>query len=403
MVGKNHFFRELSPWIQERLNLFKNKKEVELHVVSPNYSKNTNVEIKRDGIFFHFYHYAPSFLSTLLVPVIRFRLHHDEPYKIAERAANTITKFRTVRSSVTSVINKINPDIIHVFGTENPDYSAGVIPLMDKYPILISIQGYAYLTRINPLFLDRKFREIRIQNEMFINRNARYMFLSDSNPNMPEFEPFWNNQYKITSSGNITRIPKVDAVYEPKKYDVSFFGRVSADKGVDDLVHAIGILHTRGIDLKVLIIGKCVQAYQDQLRAILRGYGAGDLLSFSGFVEDHEEMYKLAASAKMVVLPTRVDLMPNTIRESMAMGLPVVASDAGYIPTLNENRESLAIHKVMNNDDLADKIEKVYTDEQYRNLLINNARKTFYERFSMDSVYEKTIAAYKEVYEDYHK
>lgn len=402
MVGKKHFFRELSPWIQERLNLFKNKDDIELHVVAPNYTKNTDIEVKKDGIHYHFYHYAPSLLSSILVPVIKYRLHHDEPYKIAERAANTLTKFATVRKSVVRIIDKISPDLIHIFGTENPDYSTGIIPLMDKYPVLVSIQGYAYMTKINPFVVDRMFRKIRIENEAYINRNAKYMYLSDSNPEMPEFAPFRNNQYTIKSPGNITRVPKVNAETAAKEYDISFFGRVSADKGVEDLAHAVGKLHTKGIDLKVLIIGKCVETYQNLLKSIVNSYGADNLLTFSGFVEDHEEMYELTASARMVVLPTRVDLMPNTIRESMAMGLPVVASDAGYITSLNDTRESIAIHKVSDIDDIADKIEKVYTDVEYRNLLISNARITFKERFSMDNLYEKTIEAYKEVCEDYY-
>ena len=62
MVGRKHYFRELSPWIQETLNLFKGKKDVELHVVAPNYASNTDVESEKDGIFFHYYHYETGML-----------------------------------------------------------------------------------------------------------------------------------------------------------------------------------------------------------------------------------------------------------------------------------------------------------------------------------------------------
>lgn len=403
MIGKKHFFRELSPWIQERLNLFKDKTDIELHVVAPNYTSNRNVDIQQSLIYYHFYHYSPSTLSCLLLPIVKLKLNHDEPHKISERAANVITGFRTITHNVERIIERIQPDVIHIFGSENPDYSAGIINLLDKYPILLSVQGYAYLAKQNNMYIDQKFGDIRKRLEALINTKARYMFISDSNPEMPEFQPFENGQYKVRSGGNITRIPKVNAEDCAKEYDISFYGRVSEDKGVEDLAHAIGKLYQRGYALKTLIIGKCFPSYQDKLCGIVNGYGASNLLSFSGFVEDHEEMYKLAARSKMVVLPTRVDLMPNTIREAMAMGLPVVASDAGYIPSLNDSRESIAIHKTLDTDDIAEKIEKVYTDADYRDKLIQNARITFKERFSMDNVYAETIKAYYEVYNHYHK
>lgn len=68
----------------------------------------------------------------------------------------------------------------------------------------------------------------------------------------------------------------------------------------------------------------------------------------------------------MAVFPTRIDLMPNTIREAIGMGLPVVASNAGYIPSLNNKRETVKIHKVGDIEDLASKIEEVYQDVSLR-------------------------------------
>ena len=93
MVGRKHYFRELSPWIQETLNLFKNKEDVEMHVVAPNYASNTDVFCEKDGISFHYYKYAPPVLSVFMLILIKLFVKHDEPYKIAERTANLATRF----------------------------------------------------------------------------------------------------------------------------------------------------------------------------------------------------------------------------------------------------------------------------------------------------------------------
>ena len=64
MLGSKHYFRELQPWVQETINLFKNKNDVELHVVAPNFASNTDVDTQKDGIYFHFFNYAPKFLCS---------------------------------------------------------------------------------------------------------------------------------------------------------------------------------------------------------------------------------------------------------------------------------------------------------------------------------------------------
>lgn len=396
MVPHKHHFHELSPWIQERINLFKDKDDIELHIVSPNYTSNKTIEEQKDGIYFHFYHYAPSLLSLFCYPFVRLMLKHDEPYKISERIANTITKFGVVKKCAGRIIDSINPDILHVFGTEMPDSSAGAVTVLRKYPVVISIQGYAYKTTISNFILDRMFRKERIKFEKLVNTNAIYKM---GDYETDDFKPFENGQIRIVSGGNITRVPKVDATKVQKVYDVSFFGRVSADKGVEDLVRALGLLSCKGLYLKTIIIGKCTSAYQKQLLDILQEYTSEPLLDFSGFVEDHEDVYKIAASSIMVALPTRVDLMPNTIREAIAMGLPVVTSDAGFITTLNNDQESVAIHHVENVEELASAIKKVYQDKDYREMLISNGRKTFQEQYSMENVYKGTIEAYKKIYD----
>lgn len=401
ILGLKHYFRELSPWIQEYINLYKKKNDVELHVVAPNYTSNTNFECQKDGIYFHFFHYSPSFLSTIIAPIVRCKLNHDEPYKIAERAANVLTNFKTTFNEIPKIVDRIVPDVVHVYGTENPDYSAGVIPLLDRYPILITIQGYAYLAEDRPLRLDQKFQNIRRRIEKELNTSANYLVVSPNLPDMPEFKPFENGQKRFLSGGNITRRPKIMASHINKKYDISFYGRVTSDKGVEDLVKAISLLCSKGLKLKTLIIGKCTDSYKSYLCSIADEYQASNLLTFSGFVEDHDDVYALAASAIMAVLPTRIDLMPNTIREAIGMGLPVVASNAGYIPLLNNKRETVKIHKVGDIEDLASKIEEVYQDESLRKKLIKNGMTTFDERFSMNNVYSRSVEIYKEVQKDF--
>ena len=198
MLGNKHYFRELQPWVQETINLFKNKTDVELHVVAPNFASNTDVETIKDGIYFHFFNYAPRILCSCVYPLVRLLVKHDEPHKVSERTVNLFTDFALPKKKIPAIINRIQPDLIHLYGSENPDYAVGVLPFLNSnIPVLLSVQGYAYLLKMsNNRFLNRNAR-YRIKYEKIINTNVKYI----TNYGLDYgFEPFENGQKKYVLS-----------------------------------------------------------------------------------------------------------------------------------------------------------------------------------------------------------
>jgi len=400
MVGRKHYFRELSPWIQETLNVFKNKEDIELHVVAPNYASNTNVNCKKDEIHFHYYHYSPTWLSKITAPIIKKVINHSETYKISERLANTITGFKTPAKSASAIIKNINPDLIHLYGSENPDYASPAIELMKAYPVILTLQGYAYLQMPSKMFLEKKFFDYRVKFESFINNNIKY-FTSSKKWTVEDFKNskpghFENCEslYYVTA---ITKVPLVNATIADKEYDLVFYARIDKNKGIEDLIEVVANLKTKGRALKTLVMGRGSESYIRKLKDSIKNKGLDDIINFTGFIENHEDVYKYAAQAKVMVLPTHNDGIPNTIREAMFMKLPVVANNVGGIPRFNENRH--CAHLVERGDlkGLADGIIKILDDNDYRNELINNAYREALEVYSPDAVYEQTINAYKDV------
>jgi len=400
MVGRMHYFRELSPWIQETLNLFKGKDDVEYHVVAPNYASNQNVACERDGIHFHFYHYSPTWLSKLTAPIIKRTVKHSEPYKIAERLANTLTGFRTPAKTAAAIIREINPDLIHLYGSENPDYAAPAIKLMQEYPMLLTVQGFAYMQSPSKMFLEKKFYDYRVKFESYLNNNIGF-FISSQKRTAQEFKNLkpghFNSCEAVFFVTVITKVPKEDASTTEKKYDLVYYARIDRNKGIEDLIDVLSDLKTKGRLLKTLVMGRGSESYIDQLKTTIKDKELGELIDFAGFIENHEDVYKLAAQARLMVLPTHNDGIPNTIREAMFMKLPVVANNVGGIPRFNENRRCIHLVELGDLEGLADGICKVMDDDTYREELIRNAFQEAQEVYSPDAVYEQTIQAYKEV------
>ncbi len=398
MVGRKHYFRELSPWIQETLNGFKNKDDVELHVVAPNYASNTNVNCKKDGIYFHFYHYSPTWLSSISAPIIKRIVNHSETFKIAERLANTLTGFKTPAKCASASIRTINPDLIHLYGSENPDYASPAVDLIKDYPMLLTLQGYAYLQTPDKMYLERLFFEYRVKFESYINNTiknfttTRRWTVQEFQNSMPNHFSSCETLYYVTA---ITKIPRVDASLSFKEFDIVFYARIDKDKGIEDLIEVVANLKRIGRPLKTLIMGRGSENYISNLKELITEKDIDDIIDFAGFIEKHEDVYKFAAQAKVMVLPTHNDGIPNTIREAMFMKLPVVANNVGGIPRFNQSRH--CIHMVEDGDlqGLADGICKVLDDGKYRNELITNAFHEAQDVYSPEAVYEQTIAAYK--------
>lgn len=406
MVGRRHYFQELSPWIQETLNGFKNKEDVELHVVAPNFASNTYLTCIKDGIHFHFYHYSPTWISVLAAPFIKLFVKHLETYKIAERLANTLTGFKTPANNAEKIIKLINPDIIHLYGSENPDYAAPAIKVMDRYPMLLTAQGYVCLQTPNEMFLEKKFYEYRVEYERIINNAVKYMTvtkhisLDDFKNNEMHYFGSCEKLYYVTA---ITKVPQVDASCVEKKYDLVYYARIDKNKGIEDLIDVVELLRKNGRDLKTHVIGPGSEVYVAKLKEKIKGKKLNDIIEFAGFIEKHEDVYKHASQARVMVLPTHNDGIPNTIREAMFMKLPVVANNVGGIPRFNERRHCIHLVELGDMEGLADGICKVLDNEDYRKKLVINAYQEANEVYSPDGVYEQTISAYKNVVEEIKK
>ena len=340
----------------------------------------------------------------MLVPWCKLVVNHAEIFKVAERLANVLTGFRMPPRSALKIIHGIQPELIHLYGSENPDYSSVAVKLLADYPMLLTVQGYAYRQQKSRNPLERLFWKYRVCYEETINRQVPFM-TSSSQTNLEELKSqfqenlFFQGCKKKYFVNAITKIPQVNALTTKKKYDVVFYARIDKNKGIEDLLEAIKQLCKEGRNLKVLIMGRGNEEYIQMLKDKIQTDEIEKNIDFLGFVESHEEVYRLAAQSKVMVLPSHNDGIPNTIREAMFMRLPVVANNIGGIPRFNENRHCIHLVEKGNIQDLKEGVVKVLDEEGYRNTLIENSYAEAQEMFSPEGIYGQLVAAYWGVYE----
>lgn len=100
-----------------------------------------------------------------------------------------------------------------------------------------------------------------------------------------------------------------------------FIGRLVPEKGLEDLLHAFAGIAGAHPDARLTLVGSgsLMASLQDDARAL----GIADRVAFAGFRSDIET---LLAGHNVGVLPSRIEGLSNTLLETMAAGLPMVAS-----------------------------------------------------------------------------
>jgi|tagenome__1003787_1003787.scaffolds.fasta_scaffold20981285_2 glycosyltransferase involved in cell wall biosynthesis len=105
-------------------------------------------------------------------------------------------------------------------------------------------------------------------------------------------------------------------------------------KGVHDVLAALAQVRDRGLDAELDILGAPIfgdAAYADELRRAARDLGVEQVVRWHGHTDPAPF---LESSHLLVHLPVEPDPLPTVLLESLADGLPVVATRTGGIPEI---------------------------------------------------------------------
>jgi len=368
--------QEMAQWINTLIILFRESSDIELHIVTPNIFTNKQQEFKIKNVQYHFYQHRESFIPRQVYNLLRIESR---------------TNYYYAKQKIVKIIKNINPDIIHLHGTECPYYTAGILPLIELYPVLVTIQGFLRNAS------ERNFRinkSIKIEKEilkrtMHIGVRTKEMSKTvlELNPeahlhfhNYPIIKPVFIKDNSIVST-----------------YDIVFFARVCKDKGMEDLLEAVAVVKKEKPDISLHVIGSSSKYYLQYLKNMTKQLDIETNVKFLSFMESQQDVYKHAIHARICVLPTYHDIIPGTIIESMFMKLPVIAYAVGGIPELNDKGQAIVLVEKNNIKQLANEILALLKDDSKRYALAKNAYTYARERFNNSNAVNDIMKAYNEI------
>ena len=171
---------------------------------------------------------------------------------------------------------------------------------------------------------------------------------------------------------------------EPERPALLGVGRLVEKKGFSDLVEACQILKSRGLKFGCEIVG--TGAGSAQLKEQIRNRQVGDCIQLVGPLPQ-EVLRGRYERATVFVLPcVRAkdgdrDILPNVIKEAMAVGVPVVTSRLEGIEELVEDEVTGLLVEPGDVAGLAASIERLLMQPQLRLQLSREARLVIEERF----------------------
>lgn len=338
-------------------------------------------------------------------------------------------------SFIRRISNEVNPDLIHIWGTES-GFGFAVNEAKINIPILLDIQGLFFTyskfyyggLSVRDLYGCIGVKEVLRPNnhpyfirKKFIHRGKHELRLIQSIDNI-SVQSDWVDSIigYVTSGKNIFHTGMMlrrefyeTPIWEPQKESqfINIFTSCSGAipyKGMHVLFEAISLLKDKYPNIR-LNIGGNIQIHK-KYGVIRDGYtswllkkadklGITSMITWLGMM-DADEMIQEMHRSSLVVIPSFVETYCLFMAESMMVGVPTVASFAGALPQLAKEEESALyfpsgdqwtcarqIERIINNNELAKKLS-----EKARNtaLLRNNSAKVLQAQLE---IYNKIIDA----------
>src|ERR1041385_8081077 len=171
---------------------------------------------------------------------------------------------------------------------------------------------------------------------------------------------------------------------------VAFLGRLSEEKAPDSFIEIAARFKDRP-EFDFLLGG--TGNMEAQLRDLCDRRGLRERVHFLGFISTRDYL----PCCDLVVVCSRIDGCPNILMESMAMGVPVLASRVGGIPEMTPDGLGCRLFEPQDIDGFCNAIERLALDESEYERLCGAARHRAETHFSLSHTGERYAGLFTEL------
>jgi glycosyltransferase involved in cell wall biosynthesis len=171
---------------------------------------------------------------------------------------------------------------------------------------------------------------------------------------------------------------------------ITLIGNFSYDKGQHILIEALSILEKKGYKFSVIFAGRNTDTFQ--IKEMFFSKISKNKGIFLGLRNDVDKILNITDISINAAI--KGEALSGSIRESLAMGVPSIASNIGGNSEIIKDDENGFLFTPGNFIELSQKIEKILNDKELREKFSENAIKTIDENFTIDTMVQKTFEIY---------
>ncbi len=350
---------------------------IELHIVAPHAGISHTHEFVSKGIYYHIFWNEWDIIAEKIKR--RFNLRNENAFKHH-------------RKTISQLISKIQPDIVHVFGIENKFHSMAVLDLPKDIPVIAQLQT---------LVSDERFKAScgATEKEYVYNSEIEKKIILRSNyigTQVVRFRDIIRRDIKpdaVFVDTTLAVTESISNVDVKKEFDFVYFA-ADISKAIDLAVEAFAEAKKKAPQITLDIVGGFSQELKNKLNNRIKELKISDSITFEGKLPTHEDVINQIRKSRFALLPLKIDIVSGTIREAMACGLPVVTTITPGTPKLNEKVECVLLSETGDHISMAKNMLRLVHEPNYAKMLHNNVLQTASESISNREVVEKYIMTY---------
>jgi len=284
---------------------------------------------------------------------------------------------------INEAVNEIKPNAIHIHDLSYA-YPAFVVAEEKNIPVILDLHDNIifqlteklwkdWSIKLNPLSywiynIKRwKKHQQRLIKKAFhvisVNDESRKYYIKETGISPEDISVVMN----VDDPDYLNSFPIDNDVIEKYKnrFVVSYIGSMGIHRGIDVMIKALPIIKKKLPEIFFLVVGPKDKKYVAKLKKLINSLSLSNHVKFKGYVHFGKVPSYIKASQIGIIPHKKGGLgdkaLPNKLFQYMALGIPVITSNAAPLKRIINETKAGLIFETDNHKDLAEKV--IYMSE----------------------------------------
>ena len=260
-------------------------------------------------------------------------------------------------SSLKGILSKESFDIVHGFNVPSAyamKYTKGTKKVLSIHGVFSEQVNKLHSKSISSIASSAESKVLTWPDKLTTDSRATQKFYKEKLNIDFEYLPSPLDTKMFQKIKNVEKIPN----------QIAFVGRDSPEKGID-------ILKEAESEINGNVVYCTDRSWDDAMRII--------------------------KSSSIVVVPSRMESLPTTVKEAFFLNVPVIGTDVGGIPELITNNETGILVPPENPGKLADAVNELLSDKEKAEKLATNGNTFVKNNMTWDVILPKYIKFYEDL------